>query len=125
MIDDGTLFRLGENNFRWVGGDDASLVWMKEQLAKTGYNVLLKTASDEIHNVAVQGPKSRDVLREILWTPAGRPTLDEIGVFRFTIGRFGGPTVPRFWSRAPAIRASSATRCSAIPRMRRRCGTPS
>ena len=91
MIDDGTLFRLGENNFRWVGGDDASLVWMKEQLAKTGYNVLLKTASDEIHNVAVQGPKSRDVLREILWTPAGRPTLDEIGVFRFTIGRFSGP----------------------------------
>ncbi len=23
MIDDGTLFRLAENNFRWVGGDDA------------------------------------------------------------------------------------------------------
>jgi aminomethyltransferase len=90
MIDDGTLFRLGENNFRWVGGDDASLLWIKEQAAKKGANVLLRTASDEIHNVAVQGPKSRDTLREILWTPPGRPTLDELGLFRFTVGRFGG-----------------------------------
>jgi aminomethyltransferase len=90
MIDDGTLFRLAENNFRWIGGDDASLIWIKEQAAKTGANVLLKTASDEIHNVAVQGPKSRDVLREIVWTAPGRPTLDELGWFRFTIGRFGG-----------------------------------
>jgi aminomethyltransferase len=90
MIDDGTLFRLGENNFRWVGGDDGSLIWIKEQLAKTDYKVLLKTASDEVHNVAVQGPKSRDTLREILWTPAGRPTLDELGVFRFTVARIGG-----------------------------------
>ena len=39
MVDDGTLFRLGENNFRWIGGDDASLIWLKEQLAKTDYKV--------------------------------------------------------------------------------------
>ncbi len=63
MIDDGTLFRMGENNFRWIGGDDASVLWIKEQAAKSGINVLLKTASDQIHNVAVQGPKSRDILR--------------------------------------------------------------
>ncbi len=90
MIDDGTLFRLGENNFRWIGGDDASLLWIKEQAAKSGMNVLLKTASDQIHNVAVQGPKSREILSGILWTPPGRPTLQELGLFRFTIGRFGG-----------------------------------
>jgi aminomethyltransferase len=90
MIDDGTLFRLGENNFRWIGGDDASLIWIKEQAAKSGVKVLLKTASDQIHNVAVQGPKSRDILKSILWTAPARPTLDELGLFRFTIGRFGG-----------------------------------
>jgi aminomethyltransferase len=90
MVDDGTLFRLGENNFRWVGGDDASILWIKEQAAKQGKNVLLKTASNEIHNVAVQGPKSRDILREILWTAPGRPALGELGLFRFTVGRFGG-----------------------------------
>ena len=90
MIDDGTLFRLGDNNFRWVGGDDASLVWIREQAAKLSANVHLKTASEQLHNVAVQGPKSREVLSQILWTPPGRPTLAELGLFRFTIGRFGG-----------------------------------
>lgn len=89
MVDDGTLFRICQNNFRWIGGDDASILWIKEQAAKTGANVQLKTASDQIHNVAVQGPKSRDTLRGILWTPPGRPTLDELGLFRFTIGRLG------------------------------------
>lgn len=90
MIDDGTLFRLAENNFRWIGGDDASLIWIREQAAKSGADVLLKTASEHIHNAAVQGPKSRDTLRKVLWTPPGRPTLDELGVFRFTVGRIGG-----------------------------------
>lgn len=90
MMDDGTLFRLCQNNFRWVGGDDASILWIKEQAALKGANVMLKTASDQIHNVAVQGPKSRDVLRPLLWTPDGRPTLDELGIFRFTVGRIGG-----------------------------------
>ena len=90
MIDDGTLFRMCQNNFRWIGGDDASLLWLREQAAKSGANVLLKSATNDIHNVAVQGPKSRDTLRPLLWTPGGRPTLDELGIFRFTIGRFGG-----------------------------------
>lgn len=90
MVDDGTLFRMCENNFRWIGGDDASVLWIKEQAAKSGARVLLKTASNEIHNVAVQGPRSRDTLRDILWTAPGRSSLDELGLFRFTIGRLGG-----------------------------------
>jgi aminomethyltransferase len=90
MMDDGTLFRMSETNFRWIGGDDACILWIKEQAEKSGAKVLLKTASDQIHNVAVQGPKSRDILRELLWTPPGRPSLDEVGLFRFTVGRFGG-----------------------------------
>jgi aminomethyltransferase len=90
MVDDGTLFRLGENNFRWIGGDDASLIWLKEQLAKTNYKVTLKTATSELNNVAVQGPKTREILATIIETPPGRPTMQELGVFRFTIGRIGG-----------------------------------
>jgi aminomethyltransferase len=38
----------------------------------------------------VQGPKSRDILRAIVWTPPAQPTVDELGWFRFTIGRIGG-----------------------------------
>jgi aminomethyltransferase len=90
MVDDGTLFRLSENNFRWIGGDDASLIWLKEQAAKSNYNINLKTATSEIHNVAVQGPRSREILQQIVETPPGRPSIPEVGVFRFTIGRIGG-----------------------------------
>ncbi len=73
MVDDGTLFRLGDNNFRWIGGDDASLMWLKEQAAKSSYNVNLKTATSEIHNVAVQGPLSREILsRSSRRRPDGR-----------------------------------------------------
>jgi aminomethyltransferase len=34
MIDDGTVFRLGQNNFRWIGGDDYSGKWLREQAGK-------------------------------------------------------------------------------------------
>jgi aminomethyltransferase len=90
MVDDGTLFRLGDNNFRWIGGDDASLIWLKGQAKHSPLNINLKTATNEIHNVAVQGPLSRDILKQVVGTPPGRPTVEELGVFRFTIGRIGG-----------------------------------
>ena len=90
MIDDGTLFRLGENNFRWIGGDDYGGVWLREQAEKLELKAWVRSSTDQLHNVAVQGPKSRDILREVVWTPPAQPSLDELGWFRFTIGRIGG-----------------------------------
>ena len=37
MIDDGTVFRLGANNFRWIGGDEFSGAWLRQQAEKMGY----------------------------------------------------------------------------------------
>jgi aminomethyltransferase len=90
MIDDGTLFRLGNNNFRWIGGDDYSGIWLREQAEKLGLKAWVRSSTDQLHNVAVQGPKSRDILRQVIWTPPAQPTLEELGWFRFTIGRIGG-----------------------------------
>ena len=90
MIDDGTLFRLGDNNFRWIGGVDYGGIWLREQAEKLGLKAWVRSSTDQLHNVAVQGPKSRDILREIIWTPPAQPALDELGWFRFTIGRIGG-----------------------------------
>ena len=87
MIDDGTLLRLGPDSFRWIGGDDYGGIWMREKAAELGYRVWVKSSTDQLHNVAVQGPKSRDILKEIIWTPPTQPTVDELGWFRFTIGR--------------------------------------
>jgi len=90
MVDDGTLFRLGRDNFRWIGGDDAGLLWLKEQAAAGGRKVFLRPATAQIHNVALQGPLSRDILGGIIWTSPGQPSVAELGWFRFTIGRIGG-----------------------------------
>ena len=91
MVDDGTLLRLGADNFRWIGGSDDGILWIKEQAKEMGLRVLLKSATDQIHNVAVQGPRSRDILKGLIFTPAGRPSIEELGWFRFTVGRIGGP----------------------------------
>ena len=90
MIDDGTLFRLGDNNFRWIGGVDYGGIWLREQAEKLGLKAWVRSSTDQLHNVAVQGPKSRDILREVIWTPPAQPALAELGWFRFTIGRIGG-----------------------------------
>jgi aminomethyltransferase len=43
-----------------------------------------------MHNIAVQGPKSRDILKDIIWTAPRQPTVGELEWFRFTVGRIGG-----------------------------------
>jgi glycine cleavage system T protein (aminomethyltransferase) len=90
MIDDGTLFRLGANNFRWIGGDDYGGIWLRQLAEKLGLNVWVRSSTNQLHNLAVQGPKSRDILREVVWTPPAQTALEELGWFRFTIGRIGG-----------------------------------
>jgi aminomethyltransferase len=90
ILDDGTLFRLGENNFRWIGGDDYSGIWLRELAGKLGLKAWVRSSTDQLHNVAVQGPKSRDILREVIWAPPAQAALEELGWFRFTIGRIGG-----------------------------------
>lgn len=96
MIDDGTVFRLGDRNFRWIGGTDASGLWLREQAEKRGLNAWVRASTDHLCNVAVQGPRSRDILAAVIWTPDTQPALAELGWFRFLIGRIGdfhGPAV--------------------------------
>ncbi len=87
MIDDGTVFRLGRDNFRWIGGSDYGGEWIREQAEKLGLKVLVRSSTDQLHNVAVQGPKSRDLLRELVWTAPHNPEFDQLAWFRFTPAR--------------------------------------
>ncbi|MEZ5670764.1 MAG: DUF1989 domain-containing protein [Alphaproteobacteria bacterium] len=90
MLDDGTVFRMGPDNFRWICGDDYSGVWLRDLARENGWRVNVKSATDQLHNIAVQGPKSLDVLRQVIWTPPAQPSVEEIDWFRFCIGRIGG-----------------------------------
>ncbi|MCZ4354407.1 DUF1989 domain-containing protein [Roseovarius aestuarii] len=87
MIDDGTVFRLAKDNFRWIGGNDYGGEWIREQAEKLGLKVLIRSSSDQLHNVAVQGPESRDLLRKLVWTAPHNPEFDQLGWFRFTPAR--------------------------------------
>jgi aminomethyltransferase len=90
MIDDATVFRLGDDNFRFVGGDPYDGVWLKELGERLGLKAFVKPSTDQLHNIAVQGPASRDIMRGLIWTPPTQPSLDELKWFRFLIGRIGG-----------------------------------
>ena len=90
MIDDGTVFRLGKDNFRWIGGTDYGGEWIRQQADKLGLKVLIRASTDMQHNIAVQGPESRDLLKKIIWTAPHQPTLEELSWFRFAPARIGG-----------------------------------
>jgi aminomethyltransferase len=89
MIDDGTVFRLGQDNFRWIGGSDESGIWLREQAQKLGLQAWVRNSTDQLHNLQVQGPKSRDILNKIIWTRPDQATVEELGWFRFSIARIG------------------------------------
>src|SRR3712207_2295189 len=78
MIDDATVFRLGDDNFRFVGGEEYDGVWLKEQAAQRDLKVWVKPSTDQLHNLAVQGPESRELLKKIVWTPPTQPTVEEL-----------------------------------------------
>lgn len=89
MIDDGTVFRLGRDNFRWIGGSDYGGEWIREQAEKLGLHVLIRSSTDMQHNIAVQGPNSRDLLDQVIWTAPHQPRFSELEWFRFTPARIG------------------------------------
>ncbi len=91
MVDDGTVFRMCETNFRWIGGNDYGGIWLREQAKKRNLNAWVKSSTDQLHNLQVQGPLSRDVLKEIIWTRPDQTPLEELAWFRFSMGRIGGP----------------------------------
>jgi aminomethyltransferase len=89
MIDDATVFRLGDNNFRFIGGDPYTGVWLKELAERLDLKVWVKPSTDQLHNLAVQGPESREIMKKLVWTPPTQPRLEDLKWFRFLVGRIG------------------------------------
>ncbi|OYZ93426.1 MAG: hypothetical protein B7Y01_01340 [Xanthobacter sp. 17-67-6] len=94
MIDDATVFRLGPANFRVVCGEEFTGKWLRDKAAEWGLKAFVKSSTDQLHNIAVQGPLSREILAEIIWTSPVQPSIAELKWFRFAIARLGGPQGP-------------------------------
>jgi len=93
MLDDGTVFRLCQNNFRVVCGDEYVGNWLRELGQRLGLKVWVRGSTDQLHNVSLQGPRSRDILRAVLTTPAHQASAEELKWFRFTVGKIDGRAV--------------------------------
>jgi aminomethyltransferase len=52
--------------------------------------VWIKSASEQIHNLSVQGPLSRELLKQMVWTAPTQPSVETLGWFRFLVGRLDG-----------------------------------
>ena len=91
MIDDGTVFRLGPDNFRWIGGADTSGLWLRQQAEERGLRAWVRNSTNQLHNLQVQGPLSREILSGVVWTRPDQAAVAELGWFRFSVARIGGP----------------------------------
>ncbi|MGJ8648415.1 MAG: DUF1989 domain-containing protein [Marinomonas colpomeniae] len=100
MIDDGTLFRMGEQAFRWICGDEYSGIWLREIAERKGYRATVQNSTDQLHNLAVQGPNSRELLSKLIWNSSHQSSVKDLKWFHFMIGRLGGESgIPLMISR--------------------------
>jgi aminomethyltransferase len=89
MIDDATVFRLGPNNFRFIGGDEYCGEHLRGLAGKHGFKAWVRSSTDQLCNVQVQGPRSRDILKDLIWTAPAQTKVEELEWFRFSVGRIG------------------------------------
>ena len=87
VIDDGTLFRLAPDIFRWCCGSEESARALREEANANGWQVRLHEMGGALPNLALQGPRSRDVLRKLIFTQPTVPSLDHLRWFGATVAR--------------------------------------
>ncbi len=96
VMDDGTLFCFEPTTYRWCCGSDNSALHLREIAERLGLNARVLSLGHRMVNLALQGPKSREILSKIVYTHPARPTLENIKWFGFTVARIGDSTGPTF-----------------------------
>jgi len=85
VIDDGTITRLGDNDYRWTAADP-SLRWFRQNTL--GLDVSIEDISEQVAALALQGPTSGRLLHAV--TDA---KIENLKYFRVTRGRIAGVPV--------------------------------
>src|SRR4051812_49951374 len=67
MIDDATVFRLGDDNFRFVGGDAYDGGWLKEQAERLRPRGVVKPPTHPPHKPARPGPPAPRGVPRLVW----------------------------------------------------------
>ena len=85
VIDDGTISRLGENEYRWTAADP-SLRWLTQN--SIGLEVQIEDISEQTAALALQGPTSGKLLKQV-----AEADIANLKYFRFTKGKIAGVPV--------------------------------
>lgn len=89
VIDDGTLFRMAPQLFRWFCGTEESARHLSHLVEEHALNVRINAMGDALPGLALQGPASRDMLRGLVFTQPHVPALDDLKWFGATVARLG------------------------------------
>lgn len=84
VIEEGTVFRFGENDFR-INAAEQQLTWIEENAF--GMQVEVRDVTEEMAGIALQGPLSREVLKDIGLKQAAELTYFSIG--DYTLDGYG------------------------------------
>ncbi len=87
VVDDGTLFRLGPDTFRWCCGSDDSGLQLKQLAESNGLNVWIKSLYSALPNLAVQGPNSRELMQRLSFTQPTATAVEQLRWFGSTVAR--------------------------------------
>lgn len=87
VVDDGTLFRLAPDLFRWCYGMEESARHLRRLAEDAGLHVRLHELGGSFPNLALQGPRSREVLQKIVFTQPHVPSVDQLRWFGVTTAR--------------------------------------
>jgi glycine cleavage system T protein (aminomethyltransferase) len=85
VIDDGTVTRVAEQVYRWTAADP-NLRWITENAR--GLEVTVEDISEQVAAVALQGPTSARLLKEVSTAP-----IESLKYFRATSGSIAGVPV--------------------------------
>ena len=85
VIGDGTITRLGENDYRWTAADP-SLRWFRQN--SLALDVSIEDISEQTAALALQGPTSGRLLRTVTDAP-----IENLKYFRVTRGKIAGVLV--------------------------------
>lgn len=88
IVDDGIVFCFGPTHYRYVGNCDTDGDWLRRVAQQQGWQVEIESVSDRFHNLALQGPDSRSILRPLVTLSSSKP-LDSLGYFRFEAAQIG------------------------------------
>lgn len=92
VVDDGTLFRLAPELFRWCCGSEESGRRLETLARENALQVRIHAMQNALPNLSLQGPRARDVLRKIVFTQPSVPALDQIKWFGMTVARLNDRT---------------------------------